>query len=291
MTEDTGNAPLNIQDEDPENVSGDPERPKAAVGVYTLPAGYLGPDGRLHREIWLKEMTGVEEDIMSSRGGSVLSKLNQVMANCIERIGDITDKREIREIVKDLPVGDRNFIIVSLRRVSLGDEYTMEVVCTNPVCERTQEMVLDLSTMAVNEMPEPDRREFELELPSGKVAVWKVMTGAEEETLEKIREATEKDMLTFAVLMRLVYLDGEKISIGSRVKDSRGRLSLDKSGQASFLKVKQLSSRDRNALRNEFQEKEGGMEDEVEFECEKCGKTVRAGLDLAQLGFFFPSGA
>jgi len=175
-----------------------------------------------------------------------------------------------------------------MRRVSLGDDFLMDVTC--PRCETVQKMELDLSTLAVDEMPHPLVRIHEVVLPSGKVAIWEVMTGEEEDKLSKIREATQKDMLSFAIMARLRSLDEDTITIGNRLTDARGKLSLDRSGQASFAIVKKMTLRDRNALRDSFTEEEGGVDTEVRYQCEKCKANVEADFNPAQIGFFFPSG-
>lgn len=285
-----GQDPLRIEEEQSDvNEAGDPTKAKSGMGVFELPAGYLSADGKLHKTVYLEEMTGVEEDILSSPGGEVIGKLNMVMGNCIKKIGDVEDKKEIRAAVPRLPLADRNFLIIAMRRVSLGDEFTMEVTCSR--CGKEQSIMLDLSTLEIKQMEDPMRREFDLNLPSGRAVSWKVMTGEEEDVLAKIREATNKDLLTYATLVRITSLDGSPLTVGNRITDARGKVSLDKAGRSAFAVVKKLSARDRNALRVEFQNKEGGVDTEVEYVCDKCSMKVKAEFDPAQIGFFFPSGA
>jgi len=273
------------------NERGSPDAPKSGVGIFELPCGYIDNEGVLHTEIQLREMTGVEEDLMGSRSGDVLKRLNQVMTNCMERLGTITNKRQIAEAMPALTVSDRNFLFVALRRVSLGDDYKMRVEC--PKCDKPtpRDMVLDLGGLALTKMPDPMKRKYEVRLPSGKIALWRVMTGAEEEKLSTLREAAKsRDVLTYALMMRVVSVDDKELSLGSRLKDSKGRVNLDKEGREAFRLVKSLSMRDRDFLRSQFREKEAGMDTDVEFECPDCEAIFVSTFDPAQIGFFFPSG-
>jgi len=273
------------------NERGAPDKAKSGVGVFELPGGYIDSEGVLHTEVQLREMTGVEEDLMGSRSGNVLKRLNQVMANCIERLGSITDKRQIAEAIPGFTVVDRNFMFVALRRVSLGDDYKMRIEC--PKCDKPtpRDMVLDLNSLAVTKMPDPMKREYEVELPSGNMAVWRVMTGEEEEKLSTLREAAQsKDVLTYSLMMRLISVSGKELSLGQRLKDSKGRVNLDKEGKEAFRLVKGMPIRDRDFLRSQFREKEAGMDTDVEFECPDCDEIFVSTFDPAQMGFFFPSG-
>lgn len=260
---------------------------KSPVGTFTLPCGYLDDDGKLHTDVLLREMTGEEEDILGSRGANVLARINQVMTNCIERLGPITDKARIGELVPVLPVADRNFLFIALRRVSLGDEFLMDVTC--PGCEKKQKMSLNLADLAVKTMPEPSKRTFPVTLPSGKKLTWRLMTGVEEASLSKIRDATTKDLMTLAIAARLIEIDGKPVVFAPRV-DARSKLSMDADTKKVFEFVKKLSLKDRDFMRTQFRDHEGGMESEVEFECDGCGKKFRSDFDPSQIGFFFPSG-
>lgn len=272
-----------------ESTDGSLDQPRATEGIFMLPAGHIDEDGVLHREVQIREMTGEEEDLMGARSGDFAARMNQVMANCTMRIGTIEDRPRILTIIRKLPIADRTFLFTALRRVSLGDEYTMEVEC--PKCDKTSQMILDLGTLAVKGMPDPEKRIFDVALPSGKKAKWKVMTGEEEEKLSTLRDASNmRDVLSYAIMMRLVEYDGQQLELGGRLTDARGKVSFDKEGRTFLKLVKKMSSRDRNFLRKEFGDNEAGMDTDVEFECPECSAKFTGSFDPTQVGFFFPSG-
>ena len=92
--------------------------------TFTLPSG---------PEVDLVEMTGVEEDLLTNqRLIKTGEAINQVLANCIKRIGD-NDSPGMKDIL-DMLSGDRLFALVRLRQVSLGDEVELELACPNIAC-------------------------------------------------------------------------------------------------------------------------------------------------------------
>ena len=238
------------------------ETPAPVEGVFTLPAGYIDKDGELHREVVLREMTGYEEDILASPG-DVLGKMNEILGRCVTRIGSITDRAEIHKIVRELPVGDRVFLLIALRRVTLGDDYPFTFQC--PDCGFTQEMNLDLSGLEVRSLENPTQRTKSVTLPSGRVAVFHIPTGKDEEKFKA--PANDTSPVTRATLLRLDSIDGKP---------------------ATLADVKALSWRDLRALRKEYENFDVGVDTTIEITCGGCGKELKTEMEI-QPSFFFPS--
>ena len=93
-------------------------------------------------------MTGAEEELLTNqrliRTGDAV---NQVLKNCIVRLGD-NDEPSMKDVL-DLLSGDRLFILVKLRQVSLGDEVELELVCPNAACRATNHVAVDLEELEV----------------------------------------------------------------------------------------------------------------------------------------------
>lgn len=238
------------------------ETPKSTQAEYTLPCGYLAPDGTLHTEVRLREMTGREEDLLASTKLSPLRKINALIVNCVEQVGTITDRNQFAAIVQELPVGDRIFLLLALRRTSLGDEYPVEQEC--PACKVKSRYVLNLGDLETKPMKDPKRRVFDTTLPSGKTARFRLATGADEERVSKVPDE-EKPSMT--LLCRLELLDGKAPTMPD---------------------IKALSFRDRSALREALEENDGGVDTAMQMTCPACGHDFETELDLGQAGFFFP---
>ena len=199
-----------------------------------------------------------------------------MIGNCLVSLGSITDPLALHAAAQALTSMDRMVLLIALRRASLGDAYDMRMGC--PSCHREAAFGVDLSGLEVTPMPDRTVRTFTEPLPSGRVATWHVMMTEDEEWAARKRRGNEDDLLTLSMLARVSR-------VGSQALDrERGW------GEARSA-LKALPMRDRERLRIAFDEREGGVDDEVEFACAECGHEWRASLDVAQPGFFFPSAA
>lgn len=238
------------------------ETPKSAHAEFVLPCGYLDPAGELHQEIQLREMTGREEDLLASNKLSPQKKINALVVNCLERIGTIADKNQFAAIVPQLPIGDRIYLLLALRRTSLGDDYPVEETC--PSCEVKGRYVLNLGDLEIKPMKDPKKRVFDTELPSGKKVRFRLGNGADEERTAKVPDEEKPSTM---LLSRTEVLDGKVPSMAD---------------------IKNLSWRDRQALREAFDENDGGVDTAMTLNCPACDHEFSKDLDLGQQGFFFP---
>lgn len=236
---------------------------KSSQGIFDLPCGYLTPEGELFTEVQVREITGAEEDMLGAKNISGGKKITQLLANCVQRIGSITDKDQLLQVVRSLPLGDRVFLMLAIRRVTLGDMFPFEEKC--PSCGKSEIYNEDLSELAAKAMPEPKKRVYDTVLPSGITARFHVMTGKDEEVLVR---ADMKDQASAAVMARLDLLNDKHPTIED---------------------VKALGLRDRNALRDAYEEVEGGVETTLNMGCPFCGQEFQADLNPGSTGFFFPS--
>jgi hypothetical protein len=221
------------------------------VYKFELPSG---------TEIELREMTGAEEELLTNarliRSGDAL---NQVLRNCITRIGDATEVTE--KDVLDLLSGDRLFILLKLREISLGSEVDLELVCPQPSCRETNLLSVDLSEAKVTKYGID--REFVFELPGSKRSVrFTHLDGHKEKRLAALKEPS----ISSAMLIRILEVDG---------KPPTKKLLAD------------MSLRDRTGLRKAMQKVDAGPDTVVAMECEACGSPIRTRLE-AEAGFFFP---
>lgn len=241
--------------------------PKSSQEIFTLPCGYLDEEKSLHTELKVREITGHEEDMLANRKMAANQKINALIAQCTERVGTITDKGKLSQVVLDMTVGDRLFAIFAIRRVTVGDEYTFEARCSN--CKHTGQYTIDLSTLDVKEMPDRAKRSFDVTLPSsGQQVKFHPMIGREEMKLQQI-DKKGTDSLSLAIIVRLDELGGKAPTLGA---------------------VKSLNMKDRQFIRTQFDEVEGGIETEIELDCSGCYQEFKQELDVGQASFFFPSG-
>ena len=161
--------------------------------VFELPSG---------GEVELREMTGAEEELLTNQrlirtGGAV----NQVLKNGIVRLGD-NDKPSIEDVL-DLLSGDRLFILVKLRQISLGDEVELELTCASPACGATNPVAIHIDELEMT--PYGKEREFAFVLPgSGRTVRFGYLDGHKEKRLAALKEPS----ISSAMLIRLIEIDG-----------------------------------------------------------------------------------
>jgi|WetSurMetagenome_2_1015567.scaffolds.fasta_scaffold19125_4 hypothetical protein len=245
------------------------EEPKGALGVFQLPCGHLNVETQeLTTEVEVREITGYEEDMLSSKQVPPEQKLSRLISNCVIRMGTEVNRSRLQQMVSELVTGDRVFLLFAIRRVTLGDEMPVRETC--PSCGVKSLFMIDLANdMKVKPMPDPRMRIFDVTLPSRKTARFRVSTGADEAGAAKLAKRQNDDALSRSLLMRLELLNGEKPTIAQ---------------------VQALGMRDRHFLREQFQSVEGGVDTTLEFVCPACQNEWEGELDLKGTSFFFPGG-
>lgn len=219
--------------------------------TFELPSGI---------EIELKEMTGVEEELLTNqrliRNGEAI---NQVLKNCTVRLGD-NDKPSVNDML-DLLSGDRLFALVKLRQISLGDEVELELACPNTGCRMNNFVSVNLDDLKVTQYTE--EREFSFTLPgSDKTVHFALLDGHKEKRLAALREPN----ISSAMLIRILEIDSKAPSKKA---------------------LAEMSMRDRSALRQEMARVDAGIDTAVEVECDGCGTRIRTRLE-SEAAFLFP---
>lgn len=257
--------------------------PESNLIEVRVPTGLLVNENCLDL-ILLQELTGEEEDILASKSIPALRKMSMVLTNCIRQIGDITDRNVIRAAVDDLPSGDRQALIIALRRLSLenGHMYEMQARCDN--CSKETGVTADLDSYPVDMPADPRVRTFDDALPAGgkfKKFRWAVLDGHREQLLEAIEKVVHDESgVTTQILGRLVSVDDHNFQIRA---DSKGGI------RDAVAFVKKLRHKDLEAMRRAFAKHEGGLDLTTQWTCKHCGAEHEGMLDIAQPGFFFPS--
>jgi hypothetical protein len=244
------------------------ETPKSTLGIFELPCGHLDVETQeLAIEVQVREITGHEEDMLASKQIPSSQKITNLLSGCVIRLGAVEDSGQLNRMVRELPLGDRVFLVFAIRRVTLGDDLPVREKC--PSCGLTTLFMVDLAEeLQPKPMPDRMKRVFDAELPSGKQIRFRVSVGSDEVRMAKLQQRKQAaDALSHAILMRLELLEGEK---------------------PTMKMVKSLGMRDRLFIREEFQRVEGGVDTTLELECPSCRHEWEKDLDLGASSFFFP---
>ena len=237
------------------------EGSKAVIGSCELPTGFR-IDGQVVTQITFRELAGPEEDILASNL-PVNQKLSTIMANCTKTVGSVAEGSKIRRLMDEMVISDRWFYLVQLRILSLGADYKFQSKC--PSCGAVDKVVFDLREVKVKNAPKADQLYREITLPSGQTARLKVGDGISDGKIEKL--ANETNAPTIGIYVRVSELNNKP---------------------ADLADVKQMSMRDRAAIRQAIEEMEGTVDESYSAQCPKCGHEYESELALDGRSLFSP---
>jgi len=269
-------------------------------GLFTLVGGYVDDEGELHNEVELRAMTGHEEDMLGNRGVPMVQRMDSVMGNCTLKVGALTDKGSIHRAVQRMPSGSRTHLLICQRIAghwkTEKDVYEMEVRCpARNTCGKIGYYKLNLLDLDLFEPEDPTQLLHKTVLPySEDEVVWHTMTGTEDRIMQAVSDAGvggESSALSYSILARIREWNGEGVSLDMRdfvTSGKKPKLKLSREAKELLLRVKNLVTGDRDHLRGEFEDKEPGVEVDIEIECQHCGLEYVARLDVNQEAFFFP---
>jgi hypothetical protein len=114
--------------------------------VVKLPGG-LWHKGQVHREAEITPMTGMTRKAIARKEARANpSKVTDtILSQCIKRIGpfsNITSK-----VLDSLVLGDKDFLLLEIRRVSMGDTFKSNVTCAS--CKNDIEVTFHIDELEV----------------------------------------------------------------------------------------------------------------------------------------------
>ena len=235
------------------------------VETFQMLAGVKDDNDVIHTEFTLREMTGRDEEAIHKSDVKYNgSKVASVLLNrCVTSIGNITPKSIGRskweELIKSIYTGDQDYMLIQLRKLSIGDEIEVNHVCPNKDCKAKL-----VSTLSVDELeiqPFKGEREIPFELLKGyrdkkgevhTKGVLRLPTGFDREVLTPLAKSNLAKAET-VMLTRLCKFDS-----GAYVDDDV---------------MSSLSVRDREYLQKILHEHFFGIKLEIEVTCDTCGET------------------
>jgi hypothetical protein len=114
--------------------------------IVTLPGG-CWLDGVRHREAALRPLTGDDEAFLLETGEVLLParRTTALLARCLTRLGPLNHVTP--DAVRNLTVGDREALLLHLRRLTLGDRLQCVLSCPHPDCGEKMDLELAVSDL------------------------------------------------------------------------------------------------------------------------------------------------
>ncbi len=153
--------------------------------TVTLPGG-LWLDGVCHRQAGLRPLTGADEAFLLEDGRLLppAARATALLARCLTRLGNLDlTAHDPSTLVRSLTVGDREALLLHLRRLTAGERLQCVLLC--PDCGEPMDMDLQVSHLLLPPYSDP-RPEHELAAGSNG-DTWQVRyrlpTGADQEAV------------------------------------------------------------------------------------------------------------
>ena len=131
-----------------------------------LPGGYVSQDGTVVKTAEVRELNGSDEEAIS-KAGSKAKALGVLLQRGLVKIGT---EDATKEMLDSLLSGDRDAILIGIRKVTFGDELKAMVHCYS--CNEDQETVVTLSEdVPVRSLDDLKGRSWVIDTKKGPVAV------------------------------------------------------------------------------------------------------------------------
>lgn len=218
--------------------------------------------GTWYRDAEVRELTGEDEEAIAASRSNPYRMYETLLTRGTRRIGPefMTPK-----LAAELLIGDRENLLLGIRRATFGDEIEFKnLPC--PHCEEQVDLTVSLSDIPRISLPDPEQTEYEVPLRKGAVAFVCLPTGGDQQAVYNLRDSSEAkqstEILTRCVLS-VLHADGTK---------------------ENKPKAKQLSMADRKTLLQFIADQQPGPRYlDFSFEHEACGKEVALPISLATL--------
>jgi hypothetical protein len=224
-----------------------------------LPGGFINREGALVKYAEVKELNGADEEAIA-RAGSTGKALNVMLQRGLVNLGMETASKEDLE---KLLSGDRDAILIGIRRATFGNTIDFEGAC--PTCSAEQTLTLDLTTdVPIKSLEDPvEDRMWVYNSKLGSVVVG-LPTGLTQRRLLENSEKNSAELNTILLAGCVASIDGSP-SLGAP-------------------SVLRLSWKDRDALVQEILDRNPGPRlGEVSKACQACGEQIPMPLTLAAL--------
>jgi len=226
--------------------------PEAGDMKFVLPRG-LYHNGVYKTEVFLRELTGMDEEVLAKQK-EVTDFFDTVIALGVKSIDDVDLEEkplaERRAQLRDLLIGEREQLFLSVARATFGNEREISFRCGS--CDRQQEVTLLLDEDFPPAEIEGGFGPFTYTTSKGHVLTYRLATGEDQREAFSSKGASVAEQNTTILTQCVTKLDGGLIP-----------------DPLSY--VRGLSMRDRSALLRELVEKQPSLNLEVTTNCASCG--------------------
>ena len=223
-----------------------------------LPGGYISQDGTVVKTAEVRELNGSDEEAIS-KAGSKAKALGVLLQRGLVKVGT---EDATKEMLDSLLSGDRDAILIGIRKVTFGDELKAMVHCYS--CNEDQETVVTLSEdVPVRSLDDLKGRSWVIDTKRGPVAIG-LPNGLVQKKLMDNADKTAAEINTLLLSGCVISVNGTP-SMGAHT-------------------VLSLGMTDRASIVDEIIENNPGPRlGEVKKACKACGEDMSLPLSLLDL--------
>jgi hypothetical protein len=230
-----------------------------------LPAGVLNAQGHVCREVRVRELNGADEEALFERAqASGARRVGAFLSRVIESVNGLDGVPIDERFTEGLQIGDRDYLLLRLRQMDLGDAVHQVVRC--PACAEKVDVDLLISELTVRRLAEPQVY-YEVQLGGHALRV-RLPTGADQAAVETLALANPAAANTRLFAQLVLDIDGQGAPTEAEVREWPAALRSQLSAWLfAFLPGPDLW---------------------LELACPHCKADMSYAFDL--YGFFLPSG-
>lgn len=246
-----------------------PVAPEIVPDRVTLPMGFVAGD-KIVRDVTLRELNGHHEEALAraSKSRNYYHYLTTLLESGVKQIGDLSEA-DTKKRLKSLCAGDRDFLVIAIRRVTYGD--TVEIgrfPC--PACEEELDIKVNLDSDIENIEKSAEDALFEVKLRNSKTARCRLPNGYDQEELGALKSPTVAESNTVLI----------KNCVSEIVDDKTGRAQ---SMMAFPSLARELGMQDRAAIIKEIMKQPGPQYNDVKYTCPGCETEGTLVVDVGAL--------
>ena len=240
--------------------------------TFEIEVGFKDENGTLHKEIEIRELAGIDEETISKPEirGNIGKVITTLLASVVVRIGELTPKTvkspsKWEKIFRELPMGDRDKIMLEIRKFSQGNEIELDMKC--PSCKQKIKHIVEVDTDIEVRPLEVDAFSISFELPKGvrnkdgelcNVGTIRLPNGVDQEQLDAVARKNAGQANTTLLARTIVEINGY--------------------GKVALSDLRNMSVRDRDYLIKLMEESSYGPKFALSFPCPACMEDVEAGV-------------
>ena len=223
-----------------------------------LNGGYVTASNEVVTTAEVRELTGADEEAIA-KSGSISKSLQTLLQRGLVKVGN---EEATKEHLDNLLSGDRDSILLGIRRVTFGDTFDILIRC--PKCNEQQDCSIHLvDDVPVRKLENSNDRTWEIKTRNGKVLVT-LPNGVVQRKLMDSVDKTSAEINTI-ILANCIISENDRPVIGSQV-------------------ALNLGLADRTKIIEEILERNPGPRlGEVKKACKACGDEIALPLGLTDL--------